>query len=123
MDFCDNCENMLYYDIKESGESENKLEYKCMNCNFTKKYDSNKGGCILKINYNMDDIKKSSILNPYIYDDITLPKAEGIRCPNKSCPTATKNPDIVYIQYDKKNMKYLYICMDCYRSGNKNHIW
>ena len=41
MDFCDNCENMLYYDIKESGESENKLEYKCMNCNFTKNYDSN----------------------------------------------------------------------------------
>ena len=120
MDFCDNCDNMLYYNIKDEGE--NRLEYRCMNCNFTKNYDSSKGGCIMKINYNMDDIKKSSILNPHIYEDKTLPKAEGIRCPNKKCP-ATKNPDIVYIQYDKQNMKYLYICMDCYRANNKDHIW
>ena len=27
------------------------------------------------------------------------------------------------IQYDKDNMKYIYICMNCYEAGNPTHIW
>ena len=50
-----------------------------------------------------------------MYDDITLPNAEGIKCPNPNCPSA--KPNIKYIQYDKDNMKYLYVCIDCYENG------
>ena len=58
----------------------------------------------------------------YIYDDITLPIAENMKCINADCPGKSK-PNIKYIQYDKDNMKYIYICMNCYEAGNPTHIW
>ena len=121
MNFCENCDNMLYLKIKEGEEGENKLEYRCANCNFVKQHTSDNSS-VLKIDFNIDEIKKTSMINPYIYDDITLPKAEGIQCPNDKCPKA-KNGNIKYIQYDKDNMKYIYICLECYKAGVEPHIW
>ena len=152
MNFCDNCDNMLYMkivEIKESnkdGESEseepegvtpvgvtpvgvdesivkNKIVYYCRCCNneFPDLHKNN--SCIFSINYNIENIKKNSYINKYMYDDITLPNAEGIKCPNANCPAAKSKCNIKYIQYDKDNMKYIYICMNCYEGGHDNHIW
>ena len=121
MEFCENCDNMLYLNIKEDEEGTNKLEYRCANCNFIKQHNP-ENSSVLKIDFNIDEIKKTSIINPYIYDDITLPKAEGIHCPNKQCPKP-KNGHIKYIQYDKENMKFIYICLECYKAKIEPHIW
>ena len=124
MRFCENCDNILYLKINDDEESQDstksQMKYICRKCN--EKYDHDGiDSCVYKVNYNMDNIKKNSFINKFIYDDITLPKAEGIKCPNKNCPD-TKS-DIVYIQYDKENMKYIYVCLSCHRENIEPHIW
>ena len=96
------------------------LRYYCRMCNEV--YSSDKSdSCVFNINFNLDNIKKNSFINDYIYDDITLPRAEGIKCPNANCPDA--KPEIVYIQYDKENMKFIYVCLSCHREKIEPHIW
>jgi DNA-directed RNA polymerase subunit M/transcription elongation factor TFIIS len=138
MKFCQNCDNLLYLKINDSSEegggvsdsgaepTENvlnkkcELKYVCRMCN--EEYDSNESdSCVFNINFNLDNIKKMSFINDFIYDDITLPRAEGIKCPNAKCPD--QKPEIVYIQYDKENMKYIYICLSCHRDNIQPHIW
>ena len=137
MNFCENCDNMLYMKIitkeqSDSDESENKdkqetqlnnkIIYYCRCCNNEYPDLYKKNSCIFKLNYNLESITKNSFINDYIYDDITLPRAENIKCPNKDCPGKSK-PDIKYIQYDKDEMKYIYICNSCYKAGIPKHIW
>lgn len=142
MNFCENCDNMLYMKISEvpipkedsetsdvedeSEETEvktiNKIVYYCRCCNNEYPDLHKKDSCIFKINYNTENIKKNSFINKYVYDDITLPVAENMKCINSDCPGKSK-PSIKYIQYDKDDMKYIYICMNCYEAGNPNHIW
>ena len=145
MKFCQNCDNLLYLKIvepkapesesEEGGEAsasvsasssagilENacELKYVCRMCN--EMYNSDESdSCVFKINFNLDNIKKNSFINDFIYDDITLPRAEGIKCPNASCPDT--KPEIVYIQYDKENMKFIYVCLSCHREKIEPHIW
>lgn len=144
MKFCQNCDNLLYLKISDSNESKEspeegeepesnssfqqenpldekcELRYYCRMCNEV--YSSDKSdSCVFNINFNLDNIKKNSFINDYIYDDITLPRAEGIKCPNANCPDA--KPEIVYIQYDKENMKFIYVCLSCHREKIEPHIW
>ena len=138
MNFCENCENMLYMKIDEVPVQEdsnldidgelpepklkNKIIYYCRCCNNQYPNLHKKNSCIFKIDYNVENIKKNSFINKYVYDDITLPIAENMKCINANCPGGSK-PTIKYIQYDKDDMKYIYICMNCYEAGNPNHIW
>lgn len=140
MKFCQNCDNLLYLKITEpaqekaaeSEESEStsveqgleqekcELKYVCRMCNEV--YNSDESdSCVFNINFNLDNIKKNSFINEFIYDDITLPRAEGIKCPNANCPDS--KPEIVYIQYDKENMKFIYVCLSCHREKIEPHIW
>jgi len=123
MKFCSECSNMLYLNIikDESPTVPDKINYICQNCNFQTEHSKSEDSCIFKIDYNIDNIKKKSFINPFVYEDITLPRAEGIKCPNENCPKP--KPEIIYIKYDTENMKFIYICLDCYKNGNKNHIW
>ena len=130
MKFCSNCDNMLYLTIPDDTpqESESELEssqdtlrYVCKNCNHDTEYDKNEDSCIFKIDYTIDTIKKDTFINPFIYEDITLPRAEGIKCPNENCPKP--KPEIIYIKYDNDNLKFIYICLDCYKGGIEPHIW
>ena len=124
MKFCGNCDNMLYLKLLDDDIGESTIKkptYVCNNCNNKNEYDQNDNSCLFKIDYNLDNIKKSSFINPFIYEDITLPRAEGIKCPNESCPKA--KPEIKYIKYDKENMSFIYICLDCHKAGNTPHIW
>ena len=123
MKFCKHCDNMLYLKLVDDSEDSNikKPTYVCNNCNNINEYDPNDNSCLFKIDYNLDNIKKSSFINPFIYEDITLPRAEGIKCPNKNCPKAKS--EIIYIKYDNENMKFIYICLDCHKKGITPHIW
>ena len=145
MKFCKSCDNLLYLKITEpseeaTDESESasgsndvsvspmanpldkkcELKYVCRMCNEV--YNSDESdSCVFNINFNLDNIKKNSFINEFIYDDITLPRAEGIKCPNANCPDS--KPEIVYIQYDKENMKFIYVCLSCHREKIEPHIW
>lgn len=136
MNFCEDCDDMLYIKIKsskdetESPEStdaqeetteSNKLIYLCKTCGREYPQDSKSTNCVYHLNYNIDNIKKESLLNEYTFYDPTLPKASGIKCPNTNCPSKTSN--IVYLNYDNLNMKYIYICLDCKKADIKPHIW
>ena len=99
MNFCDDCDDMLYIKIKTAKENkeaggdddtdtdfDDKLIYLCRTCNREYPQDTKTSTCVYHVNYNLDSIKKESLLNEYIYHDPTLPKAVGIKCPNKDCP-------------------------------------
>jgi DNA-directed RNA polymerase subunit M/transcription elongation factor TFIIS len=132
MDFCTDCDNVLYTKIVEESEaseegacatpSKGGLIYYCKNCG--KEYTNihNMQKSVFSINYNIDKIKKHSLINEYTLEDPTLPRASGIKCPNASCPSKGSS-NIVYINYDEKNMKYIYACLDCYKAKIEPHLW
>tara|TARA_B100001093_G_C26315401_1_gene795365 strand:+ start:197 stop:637 length:441 start_codon:yes stop_codon:yes gene_type:complete len=146
MKFCQNCDNLLYLKINDKKPDESnsnegnedvsetaisgddmpntdepcELKYICRMCNEEYK-STEEDSCVFNINFNLDNIKKNSFINDFIYDDITLPRAEGIKCPNENCPDT--KPEIVYIQYDRENMKFIYVCLSCHRDGVTPHIW
>lgn len=122
MKFCSSCDNMLYLKITEGDEGEDcSLNYKCNQCNTIEPNIHETDSCVFGVNFNIDNIKKNAFINKYVYEDVTIPRAEGIKCPNKKCPD--QKPEIIYIQYDKENMKYIYICLSCYKANIKPHIW
>ena len=130
MEFCENCDNMLYTRIVRTDtegqeepldETTEQLTYFCRCCGNTKDNIKKTTSSIYSINFNTDNIKKQFMINPYTFDDPTLPKATGIKCPNKNCPS--KTPNIIYINYDENDMKYIYICLDCHKNKIEPHMW
>ena len=122
MEFCEDCDNMLCIQIKENEETgKSSLIYFCRNCN--KEYTDKAvlDNCIYGIDYDYNKIKKESLINDFTHLDITLPRVNNIKCPCKECPSET--PEIVYLKYDEENMRYLYICCDCKKIGNKEYYW
>lgn len=121
MSFCSECDNIMDAKITKVDDDSEKtrLQYVCLQCNLVVDSKS-KDSCVFSIDFNTDNIKKQSFINPYIYEDKTLPIANGIKCPNVNCPS--ESPKISYIEYDSAKMKYIYICMDCYKAG-QDHIW
>jgi len=136
--FCAKCDNILVTKIEivdskgpagvsvdsddESGDDreETKLVNYCRQCNFSvDNTDTTKS--VYHNNYNMDNIKRTHLVNKFTAYDPTLPRALGIKCPNEGCPA--KKADIRYIKYDEENMKYIYICLDCHGANIEPHIW
>ena len=131
MEFCEICNNMLYVrinaneeeeDLDEAPIEETKLVYYCKNCD--ESYDRiNQNNCVYHVSYALDDIKRENVVNKFIVNDPTLPKAFGIKCPNDDCPAKNKKQNIVYIKNDDKNMKYIYICVECHNAGITPNTW
>jgi|TARA_Y100000389_G_C17195056_1_gene380778 hypothetical protein len=138
--FCAKCDNMLVTCIQvreedekgpagvsvdsddESGDDreETRLVNFCRQCNYSvENTDTTKS--VYHNNYNMDNIKRTHLVNKFTAYDTTLPRALGIKCPNDSCPA--KKADIRYIKYDEDNMKYIYICLNCHSEKIEPHIW
>lgn len=131
MHFCPKCGNMYY--LKLLNKDEDKLIYYCRNCgnedtslvqNLNNLYVS-KTEVKTKMNY-------KNVINKYTKLDPTLPRIHNIDCPNVECPSnsnksnieeegeskggeSKKNIDkeILYIRYDDKNMKFVYLCANC----------
>ena len=58
---------------------------------------------------------EKDIFNKYTKMDPTLPRLNTIRCPNDRCSTNTNDEarEVIYMRYDDKNMKYMYLCCKC----------
>ena len=63
MDFCDDCDNMLY--IQKNG---NKLNLVCKICGFKKLYDK-KDTCIYAKNYQSDYLSFKTVNNRFVRQD------------------------------------------------------
>lgn len=134
--FCKNCDNMLVTKIQmgdardEADESEadvpstigSTLVRYCRNCNYSME-EPHKTKSVYHSNFNLDTIKREHVVNKYTAYDNTLPKAQGIKCPNDNCPVKSRKSDIRYIKYDDNSMKYIYMCLDCNRSGIEPSVW
>ena len=58
---------------------------------------------------------KNQHVNKYLRFDPTLRRINDphITCSNDKCIEENANKQIIYIKYDSKNMKYLYVCDNC----------
>ena len=113
MHFCSNCQMMYYIRINE--DDPNKLVYYCRNCGNEDSLQTVDNVCVSKTNIKKDQQSFQNIINKYTKLDPTLPRINTILCPNADCFTNKddKNREIIYIRYDDKNMKYVYLCSTC----------
>ena len=102
MDFCDDCDNMLY--IQKNG---NKLNLVCKICGFQKLYDK-QDKCIYAKNYKSDHLSFKTVSNRFVHLDPTLPRVNNINCPNKDCDTNKKAIDFQNIYIIRNIPYYIY---------------
>jgi DNA-directed RNA polymerase subunit M/transcription elongation factor TFIIS len=104
----------MYYISIDPNDS-NKLVYYCRNCGNTDSILSVNNVTVSKIQIKKSEQEFSHIINKYTKLDPTLPRINTILCPNPECATnVTDEPkEIIYIRYDDKNMKYVYLCCIC----------
>ena len=128
MHFCTECGNMYYLRLKTEGSDQ--LIYYCRNCGHTDDslQESNLYVSKKEIQVSMNYKNK---INKYTKLDPTLPRINTIDCPNKECASNTtegksqtpqEEKEILYIRYDDKNMKFVYMCAVCdtiWRTENK----
>ena len=124
MEFCNKCDNMLYMKILEENDEEDgdsnskdkKLIYFCKCCGIEVKDLTNINNFrVFKFN---NEVKfKDTHINEYTKYDPTLPHMNNIKCPNLNCKSnidpESHNQDVIYLRYDDKNMKYMYLCCHC----------
>ena len=112
MEFCEICDNMLY--VKSNDK--NMLVKYCKHCNYEKvETDAKSAIKISKTIYSEDDLLYNQHVNKYLRFDPTLRRINDphISCSNAKCVEENANKQIIYIKYDSKNMKYLYVCDNC----------
>ena len=126
MHFCPKCGNMYY--LKLMNKDEDKLIYYCRNCG---NEDTSLANNMSNLYISKTKIKKEmnykNAINKYTKLDPTLPRINNIDCPNKDCASnkhseeeKISQKDILYIRYDDKNMKYIYLCATCDTVWNTN---
>ena len=116
--FCDNCNNSMYIFMDKE---ELKLYEVCKACNNKVEYS---GNLIYDNDFNID-LSESINNNKFIAYDLTLPHihSKNIKYPNSECVSIVENykeSDIIYIKYDKDNMKYIYSCNYCGQKWTNN---
>lgn len=113
MHFCSQCSNMYYISI--DSENANKLIYYCRNCGNKDSTISVKDITVSNVQLKKSEQEFSHIINKYTKLDPTLPRVSNILCPNADCLTNKEDVprEIIYIRYDDKNMKYVYLCSTC----------
>jgi DNA-directed RNA polymerase subunit M/transcription elongation factor TFIIS len=112
MNFCPECDNLLYYMTKEG-----KRSYYCKSCNYTREINTlNETNSLIYENYIKEQpLHYEFVVNEYTKNDPTLPKSNTIVCPNKECPCNKGDTprDVRYIKHDPEAMKFIYICSVC----------
>tara|TARA_B100001094_G_C18189040_1_gene805894 strand:+ start:3919 stop:4278 length:360 start_codon:yes stop_codon:yes gene_type:complete len=108
--FCKVCDNLLYlYENEETKQ----LYLGCKTCGNNQE---NTKTCIYDNQLSID-LSKTIGQNKHLKEDITLPSIQNnsnIRCPNVDCQTNKSGiSNILYLKYDKENMKYMYLCKEC----------
>lgn len=120
MRFCGVCENKLY--IKSSSEdhvptNNTSIVMYCKNCLSEEAFDASsvEENCVHTTTYTSNqDLYYKFIVNPFTKFDRTLPTID-IACQNTGCSSheQQEKKKVVYIKYDKKELKYLYLCCVC----------
>ena len=112
MEFCEKCDNMYYMKVDDQTS---KLIYFC-------KYCGNEDNTLLQTNnlkvyeFSKESKNKGVHINQYTKYDPTLPHVHTIKCPNLKCDCnvdESLQKDVIYLRYDDKNMKYMYLCCYC----------
>ena len=118
--FCNICDNKLYHQVEEDS-----LIYFCRVCG-NKNSDLNDDSvCVLNIQVGTDTNESKpmdNVVNKYTKYDPTLPHIL-LPCPNETCATnkisektgslTDNKADVIYMRYDNKQMKHLYMCTTC----------
>ena len=118
MEFCDNCNNMLYVEvIQAEGLEAPSLKHYCKNCKYSRVSSHVESSMLIsdKSQFDASEIAFKSYMSPYIKYDPTLPRVNNIKCTNTACKA--KQNEVIYIKYDGDNMKFLYHCCHC------GHFW
>jgi DNA-directed RNA polymerase subunit RPC12/RpoP len=104
----------MYY-IKIDEDNPNSLLYYCRNCGNEDSLITEDNICVSKTQIKKGEKSFTHFINKYTKLDPTLPRVNNILCPNKDCPTNTKNEprEIIYIRYDDLNVNYVYLCSTC----------
>lgn len=114
MKFCDFCNNMLYVNINEAKD----LLYYCKSCGKQEIQPKEQGSiCVIDDNQINDTMKYSQYINKYLKYDPTLPRVDDMDCPNPTCNRNGKKNEVIYINYNPTDMKFVYFCCHC------NHSW
>lgn len=114
MHFCIKCQNMYYLKINNEANA-NELIYYCRNCGHEDETLSSENICVSRTDVNMSKKTYEHIVNVYTKLDPTLPRTKTIKCPNQDCSSNKDKSDseVIYLRYDDKNMKYIYLCSIC----------
>jgi len=122
---------MLYIRLLE--EDSDSLVYYCRNCGVSDQLIDKDNICISKKDIVIQEKSYHHNINKYTKLDPTLPRTNNIKCPNQSCLSNIKTTEesvegkksiegeennknineVIYLRYDDKNMKYIYICTLC----------
>jgi len=127
MHFCSECNNMYYLKIMENDA--NSLIYYCRNCGHENTTLTVDNVCVSDTQIKRSEDQYLHIVNEYTKYDPTLPRITTIACPNSKCasnkgetdtgtstgmePGVGVGREVIYIQYDDTNMKYMYVCAIC----------
>ena len=117
------------------------MVYYCRNCGYEDITLNIMGGCIVEREYSQEYQVIKHLVNQYTKYDVTLPRMHHLLCPNGACESnlhkkraleqeekrgagatgaghddddsAAQKHEVIYLRYDEKKMKYLYICCTC----------
>ncbi len=112
MKFCIKCDNMCYISIDKNNP--NIINYYCRVCGHTN--NNVEEFCILNTQYSNNKNINVNTINEYTKLDPTLPHLYNIDCINPDCKcNKDKNTksDIIFIRYDEKGLKNIYLCTHC----------
>ena len=115
--FCGDCYNSMYIYLDKDTY---KLYLYCKACENKIEYNQD---LIYDNDFNID-LSESINNNKLINYDLTLPHIhnKNIKSPNEGCVSIKENKlsDIIYIKYDKEDMKYIYSCNYCGQKWTNN---
>lgn len=109
MEFCDVCDNMLYL---SKGDHELDLVHACKKCGFKRNVSGEESIIVSSLSLAKQS-QYTSVINQYTKLDPTLPRIQGMSCPQEDCANKTGREPIIYIRYDNVDLKYAYICPIC----------
>lgn len=122
MNFCKTCGNMLYMSIRveeggggDGGGARPRITSSCKSCGSSSELDKQQcTAAMFSTNYGDDQMAYKQFMTPHITHDPTLPHASDIECINPNCGRPEDKPrDVIYVKYDRDNLKYMYHCTHC----------
>lgn len=117
----------MYY-IELNKNNTDSLIYYCRNCGNKndKLIEELNNFCVSKTHIIKDNNQYKNVINEYTHLDPTLPRVKfNMICPNAECDSNKGNDEskdkddskvekeIIYLRYNDKEMKYVYLCGVC----------